>query len=470
MGKGIKLSILTLLTLIFPKSVSAHAFGQDYTLALPLWLYYYGGGAAIIASFILVGLYLNETRKDLRIPEVEIKKLKFLLNPKLKNVLKAISLIIFLITIFAGLFGTQDPTLSLPPLMLWIYLLLGMAYFSALFGSIFPLINPFLYVSKILLKLIGHNEIMQNFPARFFYLPALIVYFILILLELVFPFFGVSPLILSLLFIFYTIIYFLGSLIFGLKVWSSQADFFNVFFTLLSKISPFEAREGRIYLRPPFFGLLEIKVTNIFLLIFIMFMLSSTAVDSFRTSTTWALFYLSFINPIVSNLGEFGFKISQIGLIMISPFTFLLLYFIALALMQFLVRTKYSLKELMFMFAPSLIPIALAYNIAHYYTLLLTTGQSIINIISDPFGWGWNLFNTLDYKTNLNVIAAENVWHIQVAAIIIGHIAAVYLSHLIALYIYPTHRKAVFSQLPMLLLMVIYTITGLWLLSQPSYF
>jgi len=118
-------------------------------------------------------------------------------------------------------------------------------------------------------------------------------------------------------------------------------------------------------------------------------------------------------------------------------------------------------------FAYSLVPIALAYQAAHYYTLLLTEGQNIIYLISDPFGWGWNLFGTSGYDPNAGIVGAAFVWYSQVALIVGGHVVAVYLAHAIALRTARSPKLALRSQLPMVALMVLYTVTSLWILSQP---
>ena len=193
-------------------------------------------------------------------------------------------------------------------------------------------------------------------------------------------------------------------------------------------------------------------------------MLSSTAFDGARGTTTWKkIDYL--ITQIVQSNGVY--QISQVVLLALSPLFFLALYLYAIVFIKTFVKSNYSFWQLALKFAFSLIPIALAYNVAHYYTLLLIQGQSIIPIVSDPFGFGWNLFNTASYKPNIGLISASFIWHSQVASIIIGHIAAVYIAHVIALKAFPSHKKAIASQIPMLILMIIYTITGLWILSQP---
>jgi hypothetical protein len=75
----------------------------------------------------------------------------------------------------------------------------------------------------------------------------------------------------------------------------------------------------------------------------------------------------------------------------------------------------------------SLVPIAIAYQVAHYYTYLLIQGQGMISYVSDPFGWGWDLFGTADYEIKIGVVDAAFVWYSQVALIVAAHVIAVYL-------------------------------------------
>jgi hypothetical protein len=119
-------------------------------------------------------------------------------------------------------------------------------------------------------------------------------------------------------------------------------------------------------------------------------------------------------------------------------------------------------------FVYSLVPIALAYHLAHYLSFLLIQGQLIIPLASDPFGWfGWNLFGTRGYTVNIAIINARYAWFIAVAAIVMGHIIAVYLAHTIALRTLGERKPALYSQYPMLVLMVGYTMISLWVLAQP---
>ena len=93
--------------------------------------------------------------------------------------------------------------------------------------------------------------------------------------------------------------------------------------------------------------------------------------------------------------------------------------------------------------------------------------MKIVSLASDPLGRNWNLFGTAHWLQRTIIPDAATVWHVHVGLIVFGHIVSVYLAHRVALRIFPTHRQAVLSQLPMLALMVCFTTAGLWILSQP---
>ena len=116
----------------------------------------------------------------------------------------------------------------------------------------------------------------------------------------------------------------------------------------------------------------------------------------------------------------------------------------------------------------SLIPIALAYLVAHYFSLLVFQGQAVGFLASDPLGRGDDLLGSAAWSINYSVISAAGIWYVQVAALVAGHVAGLALAHDRALELWPDRRLAVRSQYWMLLVMVALTCLGLWLLSATS--
>ena len=124
-------------------------------------------------------------------------------------------------------------------------------------------------------------------------------------------------------------------------------------------------------------------------------------------------------------------------------------------------------REIAGFFVFSLVPIAIAYHLAHYLSYLIVAGQLIIPLASDPFGIGWNIFGTAGYRIDISIVGAKFVWYTAVIAIVVGHVFAVGVAHFVALRVFETAGAALRSQYPYLVLMVAYTMVSLWILSQP---
>jgi len=129
-------------------------------------------------------------------------------------------------------------------------------------------------------------------------------------------------------------------------------------------------------------------------------------------------------------------------------------------------ESKISLQQLLKHFVMTLLPIAIAYHLAHYLSYLLIAGQLIIPLISDPFGLGWNIFNTNNYRIDIGIINSKSMWNITLASVIGGHILSMFLCHVRTNQIYISTNKT-FIQLPMVILMILYTGASLWILAQP---
>ena len=458
--------------ILSPTTIYAHAFGQQYNLPVPFWLYLYGAAAAIVASFILISYFSSNKKISSHYPSLELSKyraFKLLSSGTVISCLGILTVFLFILAILTGLFGTDNPISNFNMTFFWIIFILGLTYLTAVFGNVYDFINPWKVVISWFENYTGKKIIgIFKYQDGLGYFPALIAYFLFIWLEL---FANTTPFSLSIFLAVYSLVNFIGATLWGKSDWFKFCELFSVFFRLIGKIAPIKYEGSGFYLRPPFIGAIEKKIDHPSLVFFIVFMLSSTAFDGFKSTAQWLRFSAIIIEPSLSTIfGKNEYLILQasrtLGLLL-SLFLFLYLYFIFLYIAKIFSGSAKSLKELSQLFATTLIPIALAYNIAHYYTLILTQGQSIIKLISDPFGFGWNLFNTYGYRQNLAIVNAAFTWHSQVVTIVLGHVAGVYLSHLVAIKVFPSAKKATISQLPMLILMIFYTIIGLWILAQP---
>jgi hypothetical protein len=195
-------------------------------------------------------------------------------------------------------------------------------------------------------------------------------------------------------------------------------------------------------------------------------MLSSTAFDGFRETRLWLTWYHVLFSHFIF-LGDAASTIIPTIFLFLSPFFFLFCFAFALLGMRSLTHCKLRIWELFQMFVFTLVPIALAYNIAHYFTLFLVGGQVIIPLMSDPFHRGVDIFHTASFIPNIGIVGMSTVWYTQLLVIVSGHIVSIYLAHHVAVRMFQRARDVVMSQIPMLLLMVLYTLLGLWVLSLP---
>jgi hypothetical protein len=466
--------------LVFSSNASAHSFGISYTLPVPFWLYGSASVVALALSFLIAAVFMR------RGANAETKAAKTLFEQPamsyLVGVSKLLALLLLALTIATGIWGHPNAYANLNMTLFWIIFVLAFAYFSALIGGLYQYANPWQTISQcaaVVIKPIKRG--LLPYPAqRLGYWPAIGLYMAFIWVEL----FGNSkPLSLAYYLLGYSGINLLGCVLWGIKDWFRYGEFFSVFLRMIALAAPLQIQQNdrggyRLCGQWPFAGLLKESADHPSLVIFILFMLSSTAYDGLHETVPWQrLFWsnlLPALDPEVINQGlraivthRSWYQAYQWGGLLLSPFVYLAAYLLALWLGKKLAGSQLGLDQLALRFAYSLLPIALVYHLTHYYTLLMTQGVKVITLFSDPFGVGWDLFGTADWFKYAIIPDINIVWHVQVVTIVIGHIISVYIAHVEALRLFGDHKKATLSQLPMLLLMMAFTTAGLWILAQP---
>jgi hypothetical protein len=454
-----------------PLPVAAHAFGMLYTLPVPVWMYLYGAASALVLSFLMIGYFLATPAEANR--NFRTTSWKSLHLPRLMHGLRALSVALLFLSMLSGLIGSSNSYSNFNMTFFWIVILLGYTYWTALFGNSYDALNPWRAIIGAV-EWYGPRAFAgrRSYPLALAYYPALLLYAALVWLEL----FGhVQPLSLSVMLIAYTVITLAGAWWWGSGAWFQYCDLFGVFFRVIGKIAPLQWSARGFRIRQPFIGLLEEPCAHASLLLFILFMLSSTAFDGMHETDLW----MGFLRDVVSLsravfapdnaktlLTVIHFGVPGLALLL-SPLLYLGVYVALLALTKRLTSSQIPLRRLCLEFGYSLAPIAFVYNVSHYFTLAVSQGHWIFRLMSDPFGYGWNLFGTRGMFSSLILLDAGPIWHTQVALILTGHIVSVYLSHLVALRLFPSNRTAVVGQFPLLILMVLYTTAGLWILSLP---
>src|SRR5262249_51109477 len=221
-----------------------------------------------------------------------------------------------------------------------------------------------------------------------------------------------------------------------------------------------------LILRPFGAGLLDGRSASPSMTAFVLLLLSTVLYDGLLSTPGWAMLE----NAIVARLpspGEFEqIAIRSVGLVAFW-LLFLGAYTLIAAMMGAAAGKSRSPREIAQHFAFTLIPIAIGYHLAHYLVFLLIQGQYIIPLISDPFGWGWNLFGTAGYRVDIAVVGARFAWYTAVTAVLIGHMIAVYLAHKAAMREVEPGRAILRSQVPLTALMMVFTFISLSILAEP---
>ncbi len=470
--------VLLIGTLLLPPAAMAHGFGRTYSIPVPVWMYLYGAAAALALSFLLIAWFAASEADHGTGGERDLSGgLLHKAAHALKPTLQGLSLGALVLAITTALYGSRNPYVNFSMTGFWVLFVLGAAYLSVLVGDIYHALNPWRTLSSMLGRLWKrYPRGLLSYREQWGYAPALVLYmaFIWLELEAELDVRGLGQMLLA-----YSLINLLGVGLIGARDWFRYGEFFAVFLRLFASMAPLKLGPGgKITLRAPFAGLMGWRAEGYGMLLFIMLMMSSTAYDGLRITAVWAeLFWVDLYGLLKPWAGDdpiaaYHFMkplhaVWSTSALLLSPLIYLAIYLSFIGLMKRLTRSTLSLHELAFRFAPSLLPIALVYHAAHYYTLILTQGTKITALLSDPFGWGWDLFGTVHQLRENWLLDAAYVWHSQLALIVGGHIVSVYIAHLVALEIFPRRRDAAISQLPMLILMMLFTAGGLWILAQP---
>ncbi len=118
-------------------------------------------------------------------------------------------------------------------------------------------------------------------------------------------------------------------------------------------------------------------------------------------------------------------------------------------------------------FAVSLIPIAAGYHLAHDLFYVAENVPLLVEALGDPLGLGWSLLPALGAWSIPAAWSAALVGT-QVALIVLGHVLAVIAAHHAAFGTFPSRIQAIKSEVPLALVMVFYTMVGLWIVSLPG--
>jgi hypothetical protein len=460
---------------VIPSLPLAHGIGAVRDLPVPMWLFYYGAGAALIVSFIALGALWKkpvlERHRDGR--PLPPWAQRVLLGPELRIVAGAVGFGLFVLVLLTGAFGEYSSATNIAPTFVYVVFWLGLVPVVVLLGNVFSVLSPWKAAADAAAWLGGRLGVSfpaaSRYPERLGRWPAALGLFAFAVLELCYPN-SASPRAVALAVAVYSWATWVGMALYGREAWHRSGEAFNVYFGLLSRIGPVGVveRDGRrtVVVRMPLAGLAgadRIPGTIAFLTV----MLGSVAFDGFSRTTWWVDRLFDIESKVVTDsvlLSDLVTTAVNLVGLFAAVAVVAGIYLLAVAGARAAVHRRDALRN--DDFALSLVPIALAYAVAHYFSLLVLQGQAAWFMISDPFGYGWDLFGTATFEPNLAAIKPNQVWYVQVAALVTGHVLGLVIAHDRAVSIFRSPGAALRTQYAMLVLMVAYTVGGLWLISN----
>jgi hypothetical protein len=276
----------------------------------------------------------------------------------------------------------------------------------------------------------------------------------------------------------YSALTFFGMALFGRQTWLARGEMFTLVFGTFARFGPLAAIPQRpgIRVRMPAAGLLAEAPATFSMVALVVALLATVTFDGLLETPLWARVDVAVLDwaaepsfgpvPILreDQMVRLVRSVALVGCVLL----FLAAYAVvcrltAAAAGERVLRTGVVLRS----FVLTLVPIAIAYHVAHYFSLFFLGGQYVIPLLSDPLGRGWNLFGTAHYQVDIGLVTPRLQWTVAVVAVVLGHVCAIYLSHVTALRLFADRRAALRSQIPMVALMVSYTMLSLWILSQP---
>lgn len=438
--------------------ILAHGIGGRSDLPVPLWLAVYGGAAAVVVSFAALGVFWRRARFSGAEPGRPLPPIlqSVLDAPITRALLSAVGLALFAVTLVVGVMGASNGSANPAPTWLYVWFWVGLVPASLLLGPVYKVLNPLRAISRGLFLVAGdrHQERVRPYPEALGYWPAAAGLAVFVWIELVYE--RASDSITVALFIaVYSLVQLVLAQRYG-RAWFERGDAFEVYSSLLARMSWLgRAADHQLVLRNPFVGLAALQPAP-GLLAVVTVLLGSTAFDGLSRTQLWTDL-IEGQSLIVNRL------IGTAGLAAAVAFVVLTFSLAMYLCRRALSRLEISAVELQGRFVHSLLPIAVGYTVAHYFSLLVFQGQAGYILASDPLSRGDDLFGTSDWQIVYTVVSTAAIALVQVAAIVGGHVLGVVAAHDRAVGMFAGRDKSR-GQYALLGAMVTYTVGGIALL------
>jgi hypothetical protein len=453
----------------------AHALVARSDLPIPAWLFAWAASVVLIVSFFLLSTLWRKPRFEREDFRPAGLASRLLVNPAVEVAAGLTGVFLLGVAVWSGIHGTEAPDRNFSVTFIYVTFWLGFALLSVLFGDVFRAFNPWRAIGRAcggaFRALTGQRPAHAAYPERLGRWPAAAGLLAFVWLELIYGAggtTGLTPHTVAVAALAYSAFTLAMMAAFGTEEWVRRGETFSVYYNMLSQLSVLEVKDGKLGRRRLFSGAAQWSTVpgSVALVI------ASIATTSFDGAQEGA-----FADPIQSTfdrLVDAGLGLT--AALRATDSIWLLVTLIGVAALYLLgvqgmrtIRNAPPAVELRSGFAHTLIPIAFAYLVAHYFSLFVFQEQAQFTyLLSDPLGTGSDIFGTADSGIDYGVLSSTTIWYVQVAALVIGHVCGLTLAHDRALVYWKDYRQAARSQYWMLAVMVGFTCFGLYLLSQAN--
>jgi hypothetical protein len=430
-------------------SVLAHGVGARGDLPLPLWMFVYGASVALLLSFAALWLLWPKPRLDAAATGTALPTWVQRAATPLAVAGRVVVFVLFVLTFLIAVFGQPEAAANVAPYLVYVVFWVGMQFVSPVLGNVWRSLNPLDTLAG--LGRLPASARSSRDPGQW---TAALMLLSFAWLELAY-YEPSNPRVVGLWLGLYTVAALVGAAIWG-RCWLRFGEGFAALFGLLAALAPFYRDEttGALRARVPVAGLARVRARRGTAAVVIV-VLGSTTFDGVTRTAFWL--DLQFEYALV------GWKLTAVNTAGLVATILAVALAFGLSIWATSAIAKRPVRELADAFAPSLIPIVLAYTVAHYFSLLVFESQTTLALASDPFGRGWDLFGTVQWEPDYTALSPGAIAWVQVLAIVIGHVIGVLAAHDRAVELFPG-RLAARSQIPLVAVMVVFTVAGLTLL------
>jgi hypothetical protein len=419
--------------------------GGRETVAVPTWLFLLTGGAAVGASFLLASFVTDRSlitvihgwRRHVAVPGESI----------LRPLLAVVGVVGLFGVFVVGLLGPQRGTTNAAVLLVWVGWWAGFTMSAYLVGSVWPAINPWQTVAELA------PSFDRPYPERFGAWPSVAGLLGLIWIEVVSPV-ADEPRVLAAVVAGYTVVTLAGALVYGSKTWFGMVDPIARVFRYYGRLAPLAREDGDIRFRLPGTALSETRLIDGFGEVgFVIALVWATTYDGFVATPAWESLATPFVAVGVPPL------VLYLLVLMGGYLAFVGVYLLGTYYSRQLAGTYLSTATLARRFAPPLLAIAAGYHLAHYLGYFLTLAPSLVATWTTP----------LTARTTIPVLALPGWFDgIGLASVLLGHVLAIWAAHAVAFDSFPGRLQAIRSQYPYTVVMILYTMSSLLIVSQPT--